>query len=149
MAKSEPRKLEVIRSRYVTPHMLRLTLGGPEFQDFPGDCNSAYIKLKMTSPSPENHERGLIRTCTVRAFDAEELELEVDFVLHERQGSATDRATSAQNGPGDLQLPEEKMVCGSKRHLREQLLANGRIRRRASQNAMRKKIRIRHCSAFE
>jgi len=99
MAKSAPRKLEVIRSQLLTPHMLRLTLGGKELEGFPADSNSAYIKLKMTSPPPDSDERPMIRTYTVRDFDADKLELDVDFVMHADQGPASDWAQSAR--PGD------------------------------------------------
>ncbi len=99
MAKSAPRRLEVVRSRLVTPHMLRLTLGGEELEGFPDDSNSAYIKLKMTSPPADSDERPMIRTYTVRDFDAGKLELDVDFVMHADQGPASDWANAAQ--PGD------------------------------------------------
>ena len=99
MAKSAPRKLEVVRSRLLTPHMLRLTLGGKELEGFPDDSNSAYIKLKMTTPPADSDERPMIRTYTVRDFDADKLELDVDFVMHADQGPASDWAHSAQ--PGD------------------------------------------------
>ena len=99
MAKSAPRKIEVVRSRMLTPHMLRLTLGGQELADFPDDSNSAYIKLKMTSPPPDSDERPMIRTYTVRAFNADKLELDVDFVMHADQGPASDWAHAAK--PGD------------------------------------------------
>ncbi len=99
MAKSEPRKLEVVRSQLLTPHMLRLTLGGQELAGFPDDSNSAYIKLKMTSPPSDNEERPMIRTYTVRDFNADKLELDVDFVMHADQGPASEWAHSAR--PGD------------------------------------------------
>ena len=99
MAKSAPRKLEVIRSRLLTPHMLRLTLGGQGLEGFPDDSNSAYVKLKMTSPPPDSDERPMIRTYTVRDFDADKLELDVDFVMHADQGPASDWAHAAK--PGD------------------------------------------------
>lgn len=102
MAKSAPRKLEVIRSRLLTPHMLRLTLGGKELGGFPDDANSAYIKLKMTTPPADSDERPMIRTYTVRDFDADKLELDVDFVMHADQGPASDWAHSAQ--PGDTMV---------------------------------------------
>ena len=79
--------------------MLRLTLGGSELEGFPDDSHSAYIKLKMTSPPPESDERPMIRTYTVRTFDADKLELDVDFVMHADQGPASDWAQSAS--PGD------------------------------------------------
>lgn len=99
MAKSTPRKLEVIRSKMITPHMLRLTLGGSELEGFPDNSNSAYIKLKMTSPPADSDERPMNRTYTVRDFNAEKLEMDVDFVMHADQGPASDWAQSAR--PGD------------------------------------------------
>ena len=41
----------------------------------------------------------MIRTYTVRDFDADRLELDVDFVIHAEQGPASDWAQAAQ--PGD------------------------------------------------
>ena len=41
MNKPAPRELEVIRSTYITPHMLRMTLGGAGFAGFPIDQESA------------------------------------------------------------------------------------------------------------
>jgi NADPH-dependent ferric siderophore reductase len=76
-----------------------MTLGGQELAGFPDDSNSAYVKLKMTSPPPGSDERPMIRTYTVRNFDADQLELDVDFVMHADQGPASDWASSAQ--PGD------------------------------------------------
>ncbi len=99
MSKTPPRRLRVIRSKIVTPHMLRLTLGGPELSGFPADSNSAYIKLKMTEPPPDCEKRPIIRTYTVRDYNADKLELDVDFVLHEDQGPASGWAKTAQ--PGD------------------------------------------------
>ena len=45
MAKPTPRMLDVIGSKYLTPHMCRVTLGGAGLTDFPADQESAYIKL--------------------------------------------------------------------------------------------------------
>lgn len=98
MAKTQPRNIFVIRSTTLTPNLLRVTLGGPELASFPVDIGSAYIKLKMTDPPPDNDERPLIRTYTVRSFNAETLELDVDFVLHEDPGPASRWAQSAAPG---------------------------------------------------
>ena len=116
MAKSAPRKLEVIRSQLLTPHMLRLTLGGKELDGFPEDSNSAYIKLKMTSPPPDSDERPMIRTYTVRDFNVDKLELDVDFVMHADQGPASDWAHAAQ--PGDEMIilgpgPKKLVDCSA------------------------------------
>jgi len=50
--------------------MLRTTLGGDALADFPEDQNGACIKLRMTEPDPESEEKPVIRTYTVRYFDA-------------------------------------------------------------------------------
>jgi len=93
-----PRIATVIRSRMVSPHMLRLTLGGPGLADFPADQNSAYIKLMLTRPQPDSGEKPLIRTYTVRNFDPVSTELDVDFVLHDITGPAVEWAKSVSAG---------------------------------------------------
>ncbi|MBE0446454.1 siderophore-interacting protein, partial [Psychrobacter sp. FME5] len=45
MAKPAPRTLNVVRTKYITPQMCRVTLGGAGLTDFPADQESAYIKL--------------------------------------------------------------------------------------------------------
>ena len=62
MNKPAPRELEVIRSTYITPYMLRITLGGAGLAGFPVDQESAYIKLLF----PQAGERPLMRTYTIR-----------------------------------------------------------------------------------
>ncbi len=42
---NKPRELVVIQKRYITPHMLRVTLGGEDIQTLPQDQESAYVKL--------------------------------------------------------------------------------------------------------
>ena len=79
--------------------MLRITFGGAELGDFPADQNSAYVKLRMTEPPPDSDEKPVIRTYTVRNFDADSRELDVDFVLHDIDGPAARWA--ADCGPGD------------------------------------------------
>ncbi len=97
MARPEPRELEVIRSTYLTKHMLRVTLGGDGMAQFPADQESAYIKLMF--PQGEG-ERTLIRTYTVR--HQRESEIDVDFVIHDHTGPASAWAVDAK--PGDRVL---------------------------------------------
>jgi NADPH-dependent ferric siderophore reductase len=94
MSRPEPRTLQVMASTLVTPHMLRITLGGDAMSGFPDDQESAYIKLIF--PEPDS-ERRLIRTYTVRR--QREGQLDVDFVLHEDAGPAAQWARTAR--PGD------------------------------------------------
>ncbi|ABM26805.1 Siderophore-interacting protein [Shewanella sp. W3-18-1] len=92
MNKPAPRELEVIRSTYITPHMLRITLGGAGLAGFPADQESAYIKLLF----PQAGERPLMRTYTIR--QQRDDEIDVDFVLHDTDGPASSWAKTAQVG---------------------------------------------------
>ena len=94
MNRPNPRELEVIRSTYISPHMLRVTLGGDAMDDFPADQESAYIKLLFPQPG---QSRPLMRTYTVR--HQRNQEIDVDFALHETCGPASNWAASAR--PGD------------------------------------------------
>jgi len=94
-----PRTATVIRSTMVTPHMLRVTLGGAGLADFPDDQASAYIKLIMSRPAPDSDDKPTIRTYTVRSYDPVANELDVDFVMHDISGPAVDWAKAVQ--PGD------------------------------------------------
>lgn len=92
MNRPAPRELEVIRSTYITPHMLRITLGGAGMAGFPADQASAYIKLLF----PQAGERPLMRTYTIRHHRAHEID--VDFVLHDTDGPASNWAKNAKLG---------------------------------------------------
>lgn len=94
MARPAPRTLNVVASTPVTPHMLRITLGGADIDHFPADQESAYIKLIFEHPG---EERPLMRTYTVR--HQREDEFDVDFVLHEPAGPAAQWAKNVR--PGD------------------------------------------------
>ena len=93
-----PRTLEVRRKEFITPHMLRVTLGGPGLDGFPDDSDGGYIKLRVAEPDGEAG-KPLVRTYTVRHYDAEARELDVDFVIHESDGPAADWAVTCK--PGD------------------------------------------------
>ncbi|WP_111497235.1 MULTISPECIES: siderophore-interacting protein [Marinobacter] len=94
MPKPAPRELEVIRTTPVTPHMLRVTLGGDNMAQFPTDQASAYIKLVF--PRGEG-QRPMMRTYTIRHQRADEID--VDFMVHDTEGPASSWAQAAQ--PGD------------------------------------------------
>ncbi|WP_136068633.1 siderophore-interacting protein [Modicisalibacter radicis] len=93
MSRSAPREFTVTGRRFVTPHMLRITLGGEGMADFPADQESAYIKLVF--PRGEE-ERPLMRTYTVRHQRPDEID--VDFVIHESAGPASRWALAAEPG---------------------------------------------------
>jgi len=96
--RAPPRVLRVLRKASITPHMLRVTLGGPGLNGFPEDSNGGYIKLHLDSADSEP-AKTLIRTYTVRYYKADLQELDVDFVIHDSEGPAATWAQTCE--PGD------------------------------------------------
>ena len=93
MPRPAPRTLKVIRSNFLTPHMLRVTLGGPELANFPKDQESAYVKLIFPQPV-DGHS--LTRTYTISG--QRHNEIDVDFAIHAGEGPASTWAMNAQPG---------------------------------------------------
>jgi NADPH-dependent ferric siderophore reductase len=114
MTTTAPRLLQVRRTTHVTPRMIRVTLGGEELAGFPGDGPDRRIKMFFPLPGqdvpavprastagpvwPADKARPVIRTYTVRRFDAGAGELDVDFVVHDGHGPAADWALRAEPG---------------------------------------------------
>ncbi|MGI5128733.1 siderophore-interacting protein [Pseudonocardia sp. CA-107938] len=114
MTTTAPRLLQVRRSVRVTPRMVRVTLGGDELAGFGGTGPDRRIKMFFPVPGqerpavprastggpvwPAGEARPTIRTYTVRRFDPDGGELDVDFVLHEGHGPAAAWARDAQPG---------------------------------------------------
>lgn len=92
--KLNPRQLEVLDSTRLTPHMVRVTLGGAALEDFPEQQESAYVKLLYPQ---EGSDHPLTRTYTIARQRPGEIDL--DFVLHEDSGPAS--AWAASTRPGD------------------------------------------------
>ncbi|MBB4685804.1 siderophore-interacting protein [Amycolatopsis jiangsuensis] len=108
---------EVLRVSEVTPHMRRVTLGGPDLAGVTSAGLDQRIKVllpqqgqpePMVARTPDwyaRHQqlpeelRPVLRTYTVRAFRPAEPEMDVDFVLHGDTGPATRWAARAR--PGD------------------------------------------------
>ncbi len=106
---------EVVRTTRLTPHMIRVVLGGEGLTGFPaGEFTDHYVKLLFppagatyTAPFDVEQLRAelppelwpVTRTYTVRAWDAEAGELTIDFVHHGDVGLAGPWA--AQAAPGD------------------------------------------------
>ena len=108
---------QVISSEQLTPHMIRLVLGGSGFDTFkPSEFTDSYVKfvivrndvdvsalpkpltLDSFSELPEAH-RPVVRTYTIRKADPDRREITVDFVVHGEHGVAGPWAASVQ--PGD------------------------------------------------
>ncbi|GJF31407.1 siderophore-interacting protein [Kitasatospora sp. NE20-6] len=125
----KPHTAQVIRTERLTPHMQRVVLGGEGLAAFTaGTSTDHYIKLLfpaegVTYPEPFDMEQiradfpreqwPTTRTYTVRAWDAEQRELVVDFVLHGDEGLAGPWALRARpgdtirfNGPGGGYTPD-------------------------------------------
>ncbi|MFT2110589.1 siderophore-interacting protein [Marinomonas sp. 2405UD68-3] len=88
---NKPREFVVIRKHFVTPHMLRVTLGGEGVLTLPQDQESAYVKLIFPSESGR-----LMRTYTIRHQRTDEID--IDFMLHEDGGPASTWAQLAETG---------------------------------------------------
>lgn len=109
--KRRPRILTVLKTRSLSPNMVRVTFSGPELEGFPANHEGANCKLVLPgegetkeefdayfapdAPSDKIHP---VRTYTVRAFRPAELELDIDFVVHGDEGPATRWAQCAVTG---------------------------------------------------
>lgn len=92
-----PTQTVVVRTEQLTPHMVRVVLGGPGLAGFePGEFTDRYVKLCF--PPEVEGQRDRQRTYTVRWFDAAAGELAIDFVVHGDAGLAGPWAASVQPG---------------------------------------------------
>lgn len=90
-----PRTATVVRNETLTPHLVRVVLGGPGLADLPvGECTDHYVKLQF----PDG-DRTVQRAYTVRSYDVASQELIIDFVVHGDEGIAGPWALAAR--PGD------------------------------------------------
>ncbi|MGA5066797.1 siderophore-interacting protein [Streptomyces exfoliatus] len=130
-ARKAPKATEarVVRTERITPHMVRIVLGGPGLDAFEvGAYTDHYVKLLFAPegvayPEPFDMERirgefprdqwPTTRTYTVRAWDPVHRELTVDFVVHGDEGLAgpwAARATEGETvrflGPGGGYTPD-------------------------------------------
>jgi NADPH-dependent ferric siderophore reductase len=129
MSTTAPRLLQVRRSARITPRMIRVTLTGDALDGFEGDGPDRRIKMFFPAPGqdrpavpratsggplwPAGEARPTVRTYTVRRYDADAGELDVDFVLHEGHGPAAAWARDARPGawvgvsePGGRYVPD-------------------------------------------
>ncbi len=118
--------VEVRRVQRLTPHMVRVTFGGEDLEGFQAPIPTQHVKLIFPSPGQDkpvipdfsagrpsaSEQRPTLRTYTPRRYDADLLELDVDFVLH-GDGPAASWASKAKAGdmlavagPGGRYLPD-------------------------------------------
>lgn len=104
------RRLQVVRTRLVTPQLLRVTLGGADLEGFLSASFDDHMKLffpvdgKLVipqtgpdGPSWPDGPRPPSRDYTPRRYDAAAQELDIEFVLH-GDGPASTWAAQAQPG---------------------------------------------------
>lgn len=107
---------EVLRRKQLTPHIVRVVLGGGGFDTFtPNDFTDAYVKIVFVRPDidvaalPQPltldsfnelpvERRPTVRTYTVRSVNPETRELVIDFVVHGEHGVAGPWALAAVPG---------------------------------------------------
>jgi NADPH-dependent ferric siderophore reductase len=107
---------EVIRSEQLTPHMIRVVLGGSGFDTFsPNEYTDAYVKMVIVAQDVDvaalarpltldsfkelpDERQPVVRTYTVRHVDVERREISIDFVVHGEQGVAGPWAASVEPG---------------------------------------------------
>ncbi|MER7534312.1 siderophore-interacting protein [Streptomyces sp. NPDC097704] len=115
-ARKAPKATEarVVHTERITPHMVRVVLGGPGLDGFAADTyTDHYVKLLfapegVSYPEPFDMERiraefpreqwPTTRTYTVRAWDPVHRELTIDFVVHGDEGLAGPWAARARAG---------------------------------------------------
>jgi NADPH-dependent ferric siderophore reductase len=124
-----PRQAHVVSAERLTPHLVRVVLGGDGLAGFgAGAYTDHYVKLQLPPPGagyaapfdaeevkarvPREHWPRT-RTYTVRAWDDERGELTIDFVVHGDEGVAGPWAAAARpgdavqlSGPGGAYAPD-------------------------------------------
>ncbi|UEP23837.1 siderophore-interacting protein [Burkholderia ambifaria] len=107
------RLLQVVRVHAVTPHLLRVTLGGPDLADFESSSFDDHVKVFFPPPGaerpamptlgangpefPEGEPKPVARDFTPRRFDRAACELDLEFVLN-HPGPASQWAAQARVG---------------------------------------------------
>jgi NADPH-dependent ferric siderophore reductase len=121
MTNEKPRKkrkltqAQVLRVQWITPHMIRVVIGGEGLAGFgAGEFTDHYVKLLFRVPGvtyPEPFDMDVVhrdlprehwprlRSYTVRSWDPHALEMSIDFVYHGDEGLAGPWAANSQ--PGD------------------------------------------------
>ncbi|MEU9184645.1 siderophore-interacting protein [Streptomyces sp. NPDC048484] len=125
----KPHSARVVSTERLTPHMQRVVVGGEGLADFTvGTSTDHYVKLLfgaegVTYPEPFDMARireefpreqwPVTRTYTVRAWNPEQRELTLDFVIHGDEGLAGPWAARVQAGelvrflgPGGAYAPD-------------------------------------------
>lgn len=106
-------RVPVSRVERIAPRMVRVTAGGPQLDSFVGSGTDQHVKLYFYPEGTELPEpltvatarvsmsrlRPWMRSYTIRRHDRQQCEIDIDFVLHDDPGPASDWAGRAR--PGD------------------------------------------------
>ncbi|MEM7079991.1 MAG: siderophore-interacting protein [Pseudomonadota bacterium] len=99
--------LTVVSNDVLTPHMRRIVLHGDDLREFPDDQESGYVKVAFTDAEGDR----VLRSYTIRRFDAQTLQLTLDFVDHGDSGPASKWAGEVDPGaPVSIFGPGEKKL---------------------------------------
>ena len=115
---------EVVRTEQLTPHLIRVVLGGNGFDTFvPNESTDSYVKIVFVDDSVDvgallqpltldsfkdlpAEQQPTVRTYTVRRVDTERRQIVIDFVVHGEHGVAGPWAAAATPGqPAYLTSP--------------------------------------------
>ena len=110
-----PRLAEVVRVEQLTPHMVRVVLGGEELEGFASRGPAEHLKVNFPPAGEstlvlpewgpdgpillEGQQRPVNRTYTPRKWDVESRQLTVDFLLH---GEGPGSTWAEQARPGQV-----------------------------------------------
>ncbi|WP_020591613.1 siderophore-interacting protein [Kiloniella laminariae] len=104
-----PRILSVISRHQLSPHMLRVTLGGEGLRNFPESQEGAHVKLLIPEPEIdpagflsqiEQGQRPVMRTYTIRHHRPDLREIDIDFALHGHEpGEEVGLKAGPESGP--------------------------------------------------
>ena len=112
------RTLKVSRTKTLSPHLKRITLGCDDLKDFPTNAGSGYVKVLFDAVGRvqvdlSSAKTAVNRSFTIRAFRAAERGIDIDFVLHDelvpasswsRAASVTDTDTLSIAVPRPIKL---------------------------------------------
>jgi NADPH-dependent ferric siderophore reductase len=100
MSRDLPFQLTVSQSKRISPNMQRITLQGKDLVEFPTGYEGGYVKLLF----PLTKSKAIMRTYTVRKFNARDLKLDIDLVLHgePEKNSGPASTWAAQTKAGDI-----------------------------------------------
>ncbi|MEL6642740.1 MAG: siderophore-interacting protein [Pseudomonadota bacterium] len=101
--------MDVTGSRYITPHVIRVTLTAPEAAVIPASIAGGHCKVMLPSGGQSRQAfadqfkggpKPITRTYTIRHARPEACEIDIDFVAHGDEGPAS--AWAARAKPGDF-----------------------------------------------